>query len=222
MRATHLLHTPSGDATCFWCGSCASMDYRPPNGFVGWSDVAAPNSRSICAGCLDALDERRPVAHKDKPQKTRNYSWLVTQDGMTPLTKADKATITDTLLSPPPYPWALCLADSGQRHLLYRTPVNQGNTGMMVVLLETDLIAYTPDSLRQCLSLSRLVVGLVGHRNSRSPLSIAAAGDGELADQWAAMLAYPLSDLALWLTPSQQECRGQLDGPLQQGELFRD
>lgn len=154
------------------------------------------------------LNEKRQITGKDKLQKTRNYSWLIESGKQTPYTKAHKEELTALLLSPPDPPWALALADSGQKHLLHRTPLNMNADGPYAVQLETETIEYTPQSLADRMQLAKQIVAAVGHKNAAEiSAGMAIAAGWELTEQWEQVLSEPLTKLALFLTPSQKDCK---------------
>lgn len=162
----------------------------------------------ICRGCDWMLDEKRKIDGKGKPQKTRNYSWLVESNCQTPFTKANKREISKVLLDPPSPPWAFSLAESGQKHLLFRTPVNIQSKPPFAVQLETETIVYSPSQLRDRMDLARQVVAQVGHKGSDEiTASFAIAAGAELTEQWERVIGEPLTQLALFVTPSQKDCK---------------
>lgn len=206
--ATSLIATCSGNYTCFYCGNPAEGKLILSSSYVEWWTVAQPESRHICLGCEWMINEKREIHGKDKLQKTRNYSWLIQSGKQTPMTKANKAELTALLLSPPEPPWALALAESGQKHLLFRTPVNTDNAPPHAVQLETDTIVYTPDSLRERMTLARQVVAAVGHKGAAEiSAGMAIAAGYELTEQWEQVIGEPLTKLAMFLTPGQKECK---------------
>lgn len=223
MMATTLLaeahDTPNaGGETCFYCGDIAGADspLALSTSFVDWWSVARPDSGVVCRGCALALREKIAIDGKDKPQKTRNYSWFVTRREAVPLTKADKRRITEILARPPAEPWALALADSGQKHLLWRTPVNFGGPAPWTVQLEETTLCYVPEALMERCRTARSVVAAVGHPGAAAAATATSlvrvfdeGGDAGLAawEAWLGVRHEPLSRLALFLTPSREECR---------------
>ena len=206
--ATSLLAKSAGDEPCFYCGAPASAALKLSAAFTEWWSVPHPESSWVCQGCQWMLEEKRSIPGKSKPQKTRNYSWLIESDKQTPLTKADKRRIADVLLSPPDPPWALALAESGQRHLLHRTQINRDSEPPYTVQLELESIHYEPCGLASRMDLARRVVAKVGHNGAKEAgLGLAIVAGAELAEQWIAVADEPLSRLAMFVTPSQKECQ---------------
>lgn len=206
--ATSLITECTGEDSCFYCGSPADIKLKLSSSYVEWWTVAQPESAHICRGCEWMLNEKRRIPGKDKLQKTRNYSWLVQAGRQTPYTKANKAEITALLLSPPEPPWALALADSGQKHLLFRTPVNVEASSPYAVQLETETIGYTPQALTDRLQLAKQVVAAVGHKNATEiSAGMAIVAGYQITEQWEQVLSEPLTKLALFLTPSQKDCK---------------
>lgn len=154
------------------------------------------------------LDEKRSMPGKEKPQKTRNYGWFI-RPGVDPepVNKGSKSRIGEILLDPPKPPWALALPTSGQKHLLYRTPVNR-NPDTHCVALETEKVWYTVPDLRQRIALCREVVARVGHRGASELSAGVVIGLGrELCGEWLTVRDEPMTRLALYVTPSQEECK---------------
>jgi hypothetical protein len=76
----------------------------------------------ICRPCQFAFDERSELlarrVGKDKPQRMRNYSHFIVSGEWLPLSKTDKAQMTDILLR---QDWqAAIIAQSGQKHIIFR------------------------------------------------------------------------------------------------------
>lgn len=206
--ATSLIADCCGEYACFYCGNPADIALKLSSSYVEWWTVAQPESGHICRGCEWMLLEKREIPGKQKLQKTRNYSWLIQTGKQTPMTKANKAELAALLLSPPEPPWALALAESGQKHLLFRTPVNADSEPPYAVQLETDTIVYTPDALRERMQLSRQIVAAVGHKGSAEiSAGMAIAAGYELTEQWEQVIGEPLTKLAMFLTPGQKECK---------------
>lgn len=213
MLAPALIESSKGSDNCFYCGHAAADAYDPPAAFTGWSEIACPQSRSICGGCTWMLDQKRIVAGKDKPQKTQNYSWLIESDKQTLYSKAHKSEITDVLLSPPHAPWAFAIAESGQKHLIFRTPVNHDNDETLAVQLEMETVFYRPKQLRDRINLAKSVVAAIGHKGAAAPtVTLAICANGDLAQQWMEVFNEPLTRLALYVCPSKEICENEIAG----------
>lgn len=162
-----------------------------------------------------ALDEKLLLPGKDRPQKTRNYSWLTMASDRQHFSKADIASLRGICLDPPLPPWALTIATSGQRHLLYKTPINVSTGPEVTVLLENERVTYRPDDLKQRLALLLPIVAAVGKiAPAAGPLELShvmaieqLVGDDApaIAAAWEAVRAEPLSRLALFLSPNRED-----------------
>lgn len=77
----------------------------------------------ICQACQFCCDESssllQNLAQKDKPQRMRNYSHFVVEGKWIPLSKGDKARMTELLCQNPE---VAVIALSGQKHLIFRAP----------------------------------------------------------------------------------------------------
>lgn len=206
--ATSLLAECTGDNPCFYCGNPASEPLKLSSSFMGWADAAYPRSLFLCNGCIWMTNEKRSIPGKEKPQKTRNYSWLVTSSEQAPYTKAHKNKLLEIMLTPPDEPWSLCLADSGNKHLLWRTPVNYSSP--YAVRLEEETIEYTPLQLGDRYELAKRVVAVIGHKGAVNPsINLALSGSVELATKWNQVLQEPLTRLALFVCPSMEICKSE-------------
>jgi len=205
--ATGLLANNSGDGSCFYCSAPADNRLILSSTFCDWWSVAQPESRVICNGCTVSIDEKIEIPWKEKKQKTRGYSWLVQADNRTPYTKAHKAEIYQHLINPPSPPWAFAIAESGQKHLLYRTPLNNETEPPFVVQLEMEQIVYDPQELIERFELTKRVVAAVGHKGAANPsVGLALAGNPELAETWFEVYSEPLSRLAIFCCPAKEIC----------------
>ena len=155
------------------------------------------------------LDQKRSVPGKEKLQKTQNYSWLIESDKQTPFSKANKSQIAEVLLSPPDPPWAFAIADSGQKHLVYRAPVNYESP--YVVQLELEQVVYTTSQLRTRLSLAKRVVSVVGHKGAANPsVTLAIVAGTDTTERWFEVFNEPLTRLALYVCPSKDVCENEI------------
>ena len=208
MIATSLIKEPTGSEKCFYCSAPATEPLRLSNAFVEWWTVSQPESNCICDGCLISIDQKLDMPGRSKKQKTQSYTWLVELEKRTPYTKAHKKKIYAHLLNPPKPPWAFAIAESGQKHLLYRTPINQEAEPPFVVQLELEQITYMPADLLNRVTLAMEVVAAVGHKGAADPgVGLALAGNPELAEKWFEVYREPLTRLAMFVCPSQKECK---------------
>jgi CRISPR type IV-associated protein Csf1 len=206
--ATTLIANCIGSEHCFYCGSPACVPLKLSSSFVEWWSMAFPESKWICKGCEWMLVEKRTIPGKDKLQKTRNYSWLIQEGKQTPYTKANKSEIAAMLRTPPEPPWAFAIAESGQKHLLYKTRVNVTNEPPHIVQLEGESVVYHPAELESRLLLARSVVAAVGHsRATVIDAGFAIQAGIELTESWQKVVGQPLTRLALFVTPGQKECQ---------------
>ena len=204
--ATSLIADNFGDHRCFFCGAPANRKKELSSAFVDWWTVAEPESEYCCDGCFKSFDEKMVMEGKDKPQKFRNYSWFVTADRLVALTKGSKLRIESLLLDPGLEPWAMALAVSGQKHLLYRTPVNYGHCGLSVRVEDT-IVHYSPGELIGRIMLAKSVVAKVGVKRAESfDTTLVMAIGSDLAERWQAVINEPLTKLALFICPSKEDC----------------
>lgn len=208
-----------GESHCFYCGAQCGPEhpaarYVKPT-FNDWGIAAYPNSEVVCNGCVIALDEKRPMPGKDKPQKVRNYSWLLTPSEALPMTKADLARMRGLCIAPPEPPFALILATSGQRQLIFRAPVNHG-IDTVAVQLETERMAFKPRQLADRLDLCIRLCAALGKPALPAAWSVGYAlrlaeywpqDFHPLIADWLHVSGEPLSRLAVFLCPNQEVSR---------------
>lgn len=203
-----------GKNHCFFCGGlCGNDPVRPylRDTFTNWRDVLCPDSEWICDGCPMVMNEKADLG-KEKLQKVRNYSWVITSTQAIFATKAKAGVqiLKNNCLSPPNPLFAICLAVSGQKHLLYNTPVNQDSIRIRVQL-ETEQVTYTSDELSNRIGLFDKLIHLVGRKSLCSKPTTGqvirvyeAYQDEALIQEWGRVHGQPLSRLAAFLTITEK------------------
>lgn len=124
--------TRAAGGPCWLCG-------QPCDGYGGvdaqstvadtWTNadwVESPRARWLCAPCALSIGQNLPWPGRDRPQRMQNYSHLVVGGRWHAMTKSDQSPAVDVLLHPPSGPWFLGLTTTGQKHMIFRTPVNHG------------------------------------------------------------------------------------------------
>ena len=110
----------------------------------------------ICHRCRFLFEERSELlaqrTSKDKPQRMRNYSHFVVDGAWIPLSKGNKCRMKDLLLGEP-FPELACIAESGQKHLLFRAVWNPPDATRGYVQFEEQSVAIFPPLLRHTLEV---------------------------------------------------------------------
>jgi CRISPR type IV-associated protein Csf1 len=130
-------------------------------------------------------------------------------------TKAHKDWLLSVCQNPPEPPFVVCLSDSGQKHLLYRSKVCFSQD-VVTVTLESEPITFQPEALAERLRLAMQVAAAVGKPALVEPLSLNqqmgvlnyhGLSVESVLTEWNAVQSQPLSRLASWFCPAQKECR---------------
>lgn len=206
-----------GARRCFYClASCGddnpTVEYLRDS-FTGRDTVGGGGF--VCDGCVEAMRERTIVrfwtGETRENQKVRSYSWVLCGEDAVAASKSHRAWLLGKCLEPPEPPYAICLSDSGQKHLLYRGLVGWTRDPASVTL-EGERIVYAAADLRERLGLVTRLIAAVGKPGVEEGLRISSAlrvmeYHGHDADvrAWEGVSGQPLSRLALWLAPSKQE-----------------
>lgn len=214
----------TGEHRCFYCGAtCAAHNPTSQyvkDSFTGRDAVAAPGSQWVCDGCVSCLVEDADLTTHDGQQRTgqkiRGYSWVLTESRAVAATKADREFLRATCWVPPDQPYCIVISDSGQKHLLYRAPVNWSRD-RVTVLLETERVTYAPWELERRIATCLVLIALTGKPalsegfNRRQRMDIVAA-EGEAAlRHWDAVCGEPLTRMAIWLSPGKIEAIRERD-----------
>ena len=124
-------------------------------------DLLLPGD-SVCNDCLfwfeEASADLQSRTGKDKPQRMRNYSHFVVNGEWVPLSKGDKARMLEMLTSLP-FPEMAAIADSGQKHIVFRAVRNAPGSRAGWVQFEEQRVWIEPDSL--CKLVKAIEGGLI-------------------------------------------------------------
>lgn len=82
------------------------------------------------------------------PQRMRTYSHFVINDVWTPATKANKAFMREVLFNPPKDEWLAIIADTGQKHIIFRAQTAYGRESC-VIQFEEQRISYELRQLQE-------------------------------------------------------------------------
>ena len=163
---------PRPDGPCGMCGGLRFRRGRPLRDlkiqgekvegwlkptFTGYPEMKAHSQEAwICEACLFSLHERATIPGRDTLQKMRNYSHFVEGSQWWPCTKAEEGRefMARFLLNPHKEQWLACVATSGQKHLIFRTPVNAPGADLdrpIRIQVEEQFFSVVPNRLKAVL-----------------------------------------------------------------------
>lgn len=125
----------------------------------------------VCHDCLfwfeESSQELARIAGKDKPQRMRNYSHFIIKGQWVPLSKGDKPRMIDLLLGHS-FPELAAIAESGQKHIVFRARRNPQGSQAGWVQFEEQSLWVEPDDLRFWLGLVGPMLGVFSKKEIKS------------------------------------------------------
>jgi len=211
----------NGEEKCFYCGLNCDKTYTKEeyvkNTFTNRDIVRYPGSNFICGCCVESLAGNYEVEQIDgivkngRAGQPRMYSWLLTEQKREAFTKKHLAFARENILNPPTPPFAIILADSGQKQLIFRAPVNYDKINF-VVMLEEKYIKVNPIILNIYLEkaiLCSAAIGKIALKNSDEFNNykniIEYYGSEVPLVEWMEIYNTPMGELAVWLCPGKKE-----------------
>lgn len=145
------------DNICRFCGNQANGE-----DFSRWvkptftdHDKLKPG-KIICDDCLfwfeESSQELADRMNKDKPQRMRNYSHFIINGEWIPLSKGDKSRMSK-LLTSNPFPELAAIAESGQKHIVFRATRNPVGSEAGWVQFEEQSLWVQPGELKILLEI---------------------------------------------------------------------
>ena len=218
-------HSPeTGDSCrCFFCGGKCGPEITAKS-FVKSSFTSLDTvtlASHVCRGCVASQEERTAIEFHDgetrEGQRVRGYSWLITSRRAIAATKTHRAFISSVCCDPSllgGVPYVISLADSGQKHLLYRAVVCHDEL-MPTVTLEGERITYRTSQLSARLELCRKMAAAIGKPTLTEPITPSIGmraveyygGDDSVYFDFVSVQHEPLTRLAAWLCPPMEECQ---------------
>lgn len=176
MNATRLLYDAAGcpsvasielaNGPCWLCGQPLDSQGVPlkvviKDTFVDYDKARAPHGSHFCPACAWSFSEAVSMEGRDKPQRLRNYSHIVQGGVWHCLSKGQKSEMKALLTHPPDGAWLGVIAESGQKHIIFRAPVAYGRE-QCAIQFEEQRLSYRPIDLIMLLSpVERLLIA--GH-----------------------------------------------------------
>lgn len=210
--------------TCRFCG-------RDSDGvdFDGWVKDTFTDfdkllvGEIVCNDCLFFFDEKSArlteITGKEKLQRMRNYSHFIVNGQWIPLSKGDKKRMTALLLGYP-FPELAAIAESGQKHIVFRATLNPAGSRRGWVQFEEQPVFVDPDRLRELLAtIERLYVGFskshieIGRYPSYLILKFGVDNWIELEDKLKKERGSLLFSFAIFLAQREDRDNGQSEGP---------
>ena len=143
---------------CWICGGTMSrglpVDDWAGASFTGQNNVALPEATHVCEACIYLMSRTSPVPGRPAKEgkkfggNFRNYSHLI-DEGVEPAyinaSKGEKPAILRFLRGPKRGRWVGAIADSGQKHVITRAPVNAPGSRGVVLFDDTLVTLPGPD-----------------------------------------------------------------------------
>lgn len=148
---------------CAMCGRYAprtapAKKWLEGKSFTDPSHLRAKSDRvcEACAWCVTGkgMDQIRMwtiLARTDRPAPPSNPKAAFAADCLHFTSRADMRAVADTLASPPAGQWVVAVAESGQKHVLPYTPLNQG-ADRWTVRMDSLNVTATPAEFRTALA----------------------------------------------------------------------
>ncbi|MGD8707067.1 MAG: hypothetical protein PVI88_00100 [Nitrosopumilaceae archaeon] len=207
---------------CFYCGSNCDKKYSikeyVKKTFTNYDIVACPDSQYVCDDCVWAFGSNSEIQMIDgeiRNGSPRNYSWFITKNKKIAFTKKHIEEIKYLLFHIKKKPFKLVIADSGQKHLLFRAPWNFDKNNFILQFEEQQIIVDLKELAKRIFICNRLsaAIGKVAILNpDKVQYAIAVQkywNDLIEYEKWLKIHMQPLSQLAVWLAKNKQEAQNE-------------
>ncbi|EMO53921.1 hypothetical protein [Leptospira noguchii] len=215
----------SGDYKCYYCGSSCNQNFSVKEyvkkTFTNRDIVAQPASMYVCGGCVASFAEKITVQLMDDEirdtQRVRQYSWIITENSKIAATKKHIKELREVILNPPNPPFLIVLADSGQKHLIFRSKIAYSKD-IFPVTLEDQVILVRSNVLRERIEMLKPIIAATGKPAISDFVSVNLAisvieyhgkiGEKYL-EEFLSVKDDALTKLALWLAPNKEDCSNE-------------
>ena len=221
------LFTDSSVHHCFYCGNeCGSEHSVSKNvkkTFTNHDIVTAPSSHYVCSGCVvsmnmgyplfNMIDGEQRIPKTTRAGQPRLYSWVMSEKEMLTASKTHIFLLREKILNPPAPPFAIVLADSGQKQIIFRCPIAY-DTDFYPLQFEEETIVIDIAKLKKLLKIADMISAACGKivlKSAPSQMMSMAVykyyGSVQLVEQWIDEYATGLGQLAAWLAKSKKEAQ---------------
>jgi hypothetical protein len=160
---------------------------------------------------LDGIIKQR---ENQRGMAPRMYSWVLTAEKRVAFTKAHVALAREILTTKiPEPPFAIIIADSGQKQLIFRAPVSL-SVNVYPIMLEDEVVEVIPSLLSERLELAAQIVAATGKPALADMITARTYityekyhGNTDALEAWEAVQWEPISRLAAWLSMSKEEAQ---------------
>lgn len=218
-----------GNNKCFFCGVLCGTEYlrvdHVKDSFTNRDIVANPESEYVCGCCVASIgqgdDEIEMINGDMKKRKNsrgmqpRMYSWVLTKDKKLAATKEHITELRNVILTPPSPPFAIVLADSGQKQLLFRAPITYDST-IFPVMLEEEIIIVNKKDLKTAIDAATKICAAIGKRSLLECKTISCAilcekyyGNIYALQEWTKIYSSSKGQLAAWLCKNKEEAQNE-------------
>ena len=210
-----------GKEKCFYCGIDCGKEYKKIDfvkpTFTNRDIVKNPCSDYVCGCCVESMITGWDVTLIDGDHKTdrsgtpRFFSWILSETGNHAFSKRHLDYAREKIKRPPEPPFSIILADTGQKQLIFRAPVNYDKS-MFVILLEEKEIEVIPELITEYLQKAELISAACGKKSLMEPDQfnnwknvIELYGSEVPLVEWISIYQTPMGELAAWLCPGKEE-----------------
>ena len=188
---------PVGDEKCYVCGTTCGNSYLVKNfiknDFTNRDIVKMPVSEYICNGCITVCKNKLEFHIVDGSiveSYPRNFSWVITKDKNIAYSKSHIQSLREKIVNPPEPPFAIVVAVSGQKQLLFRSVVSN-STDNYPILFEDENVTVSISELNDILALATKICAALGKINLR------ASYDYSMSIKYFEVYKY-MKDFILW------------------------
>lgn len=218
---------PIGQEHCYYCGTICQakkenhVDKYVKDTFTNRDIVQCPGSQYVCNGCIAVMNEQAEIelANGEKIiNRNRIYSWVITLEKNIAYSKSHIQLLRKKILNPPEPPFAIIIATSGQKQLLFRSVV-ANNRDIYPILLEDAKIIVDVEALENALEIATNVCACLGKTCLKDTPDYnmgiryyEAYGSLDSFRYWFDHNQEPISQLASYLCEPKELCLNKMKG----------
>lgn len=213
----------TGNNRCYFCGldcddSHKTKDHVGPS-FTNRAEVYHPESLFVCGCCVastQGLAETTDISGETRIGRAgapRMYSWVLSEAGNKAFNKKYMDFARASVLCPPEPPFSIVLADSGQKQLIFRSPVNH-DRNVFIVQLEERRIEVDLSVFGSVLERATQLSAATGKKALIEPDRIGNFiqcvdfyGNESAIEKWIEIYSTPMGILASWLCKGKEDAR---------------